>query len=238
MQFIHLLILDMPAALRRDARLFWLVALVFVACILFGYGYVHVSLDAVHFVYDDEQLIEFKRMYDPEWQAMTMQDQSSLEMFLFYVGNNGWMALQLFLLGALFGFGTLFLLAYNGICLGLMMGYLSVSGYSATLWPSILAHSSFETIATLVAATAGLKWGFSLILLASPLKRAQFVKRFAQSAFLLLNALVLFVLAALVEAFWSANYTIPVEYKYLSGLFFWIVLPGLIAYYGHVAARK
>lgn len=238
MPFLHLFLLDVPAALRRDARLLWLAALVFVVSILFAFIYVQFDTQAVNFIYDAEQLVEFRRMYHPEWQAMLAQDQSPLEMFLFYVRNNGWTGVQLFLLGAVFGVGTLALLAYNGFCLGLLMGYLVASGYSSTLWPSIIAHSSFEVMATLIAAAAGMKWGFSLVLLASPQRRAQFATRLAQSVMLLLYAFILFVLAALTEAWWSANYSISVPVKYFSGVVFWVLLPGFIMFYGRSTARQ
>ncbi|MDQ1363685.1 MAG: hypothetical protein QG652_1547 [Pseudomonadota bacterium] len=233
----HLLFLDAPAALRRDSRLFWLATLVFFLSVVFAFIIVQINAQAVLLIYDEQQLADFRRMYHPEWQVMMMQQRSSTGQFIFYLLNNNWVGIQLFLFGAMLGVGTLLFLGYTGFSLGLMIGYLSAAGYSNTLWPTIMAHSSFEILAILLAAVAGMKWGFSLVLIASPVRRREFGLRFAQSVLLLLNAIIFFAFAALIEAYWSSGFIASAQTKYIAGTLSWIILTGYFLYFSCFARK-
>ncbi|HEX5635797.1 MAG TPA: stage II sporulation protein M, partial [Gammaproteobacteria bacterium] len=135
------------------------------------------------------------------------------------------------------GAGTILFLGYTGFSLGLMTGYLSASGYNDTLWPTIITHSSFEILATLMAAVAGMKWGFSLILLGDPLRRHEFGLRFAQSFMLLVNAVIFFIVAALIEAYWSSGYVTSATHKYMTGITSWTLLIYYVLFYGRAATK-
>jgi uncharacterized membrane protein SpoIIM required for sporulation len=235
---LHLLFLDAPASLRRDSRLFWLALLVFILSVLAAFVLVQINSQTVLLVYDEQQILDFKQMYHAEWQPMIMQQRSDTEHFIFYALHNNWVAIQLFLFGALLGAGTLFFLAYNGFSLGLMMGYLRATGYNDTLWSTILTHSSFETLAILLAAVAGMKWGFSLVLLSNPLRRRQFGMRFAQSVLLLVNAMVFFILAALIEAYWSSGFEATAQTKYLTGMVSWAVLIAYLVFFSRTTTTN
>ena len=234
----HLLFLDAPAALRRDSRLFWLACLVFFIPLVAAFIMAQISSEAVLLIYNEPQLLEFKRMYHPQWQEMTVQQRSNTEQFMFYVLNNNWVGIQLFLLGAVLGVGTLVFLGYTGFSLGLMMGYLSAAGYNDMLWSTISTHSSFEILATLIAAVAGMKWGFSLVLIANPARRRQFGIRFAQSVLLLVNALVFFILAALIEAYWSSGFITSVQTKYFTGILSWAILIAYVLFFGRTKTKN
>lgn len=231
----HLFFLNVPAALRRDSRLFWLACIVFFFSVFLAFMIEQINPQFALVMYDAHQLSDFKRMYHPQWQQMITLQRSNTEQFLFYVLNNNWVGIQLFLLGAALGIGTLCLLAYTGFSLGLMMGYLSATGYNEMLWPTILAHSSFEIIALLVAAVAGLKWGFSLVLISDPARRRDFSMRFAQSVVLLFNAMIFFVVAAFIEAYWSSGYVAATQTKYIVGALSWLLMISYLLFVGHTA---
>jgi uncharacterized membrane protein SpoIIM required for sporulation len=233
----HLLFLDAPASLRRDSRLFWLALLVFFISAVTAFFIAHINSQTVLLVYDEQQIADFKRMFHPQWMQMIVEQRSNTSQFLFYILNNSWVGMQLFLLGMLFGVGTLLFLGYTGFSLGLIMGYLSAEGYNDTLWPIIVTHSSFEILATLIAAVAGMKWGFSLVLISNPLRRREFGLRFAQSVLLLINAMVFFVVAGLIEAYWSAGYTTSATLKYGTGIISWSLLISYLLFYGRRAAK-
>lgn len=233
----HLLFLEAPAALRRDSRLFVLAILVFFLSILSAFILAHLHTDAVFLIYNTQQVADFNKMFHPQWQHMIIEQRSNTEQFIFYVSNNTWVGFELFLLGILLGAGTLFFLGYTGFTLGLMMGYLSATGHHDTLWPVIITHSSFEILATLIAAVAGMKWGFSLILLGDPLRRHEFGMRFAQSVMLMINATVFFIIAALIEAYWSSGYITSASVKYMTGIASWTLLIFYLLFVGRTASR-
>ena len=234
---LHLLILDVPAALRRDSRLFWLALLVFLLSIVLAFLLARFNVQTVNLVYNAHQIDEFTRMFHPHWQSMLIEQRSNTEQFFFYVMNNGWVSIQIFLLGVLLGAGSLIFLAYLGFSLGLMLGLLSSTAHSEVMWSTIAAHSGFEMLATIIAAVAGLKWGLSLVLITDAKRRHEFGLRFAQSIILLLNAMVFFVIAALIESYWSFGVQSSVLFKSLVGAACWIGLVSFLMFYGRSAAK-
>jgi uncharacterized membrane protein SpoIIM required for sporulation len=234
----HLLFLDVPAALRRDSRLFLLAIVVFSLSTLIAFIIVRFNSSSVLLVYNEQQILDFKQMFHPQWMQMGIEQSSSLQQFIFYVSNNCWLGVQLFLLGILFGVGTILFLAYTGFSLGLITGYLSSIGYQDTLWPGIITHSSFEIMATIIAAVAGMKWGFSLVLLGHGTRRHEFGTRFAQSVLLLFHAIIFFVVAALIEAFWSFAFITTAETKYVTGFISWSLLISYLIFFGRKPSPK
>jgi uncharacterized membrane protein SpoIIM required for sporulation len=234
----HLLLLDLPAALRRDSRLFLLATSLFCLSVILALFMARLDPQSVNVVYSAHEIDEFTRMFHPHWQSLLIEQRSNTEHFLFYVTNNGWVAIQIFLSGLLLGAGSLVFMAYIGFSLGLMIGLLSTTAYSDVMWSSIAAHSVFEMLATIIAAVAGLKWGMSLVLLVKPERRHEFGLRFAQSLLLLLNALVVFVLAALIESYWSFGVQTAVDTKFIVGAASWAAVISFLVFYGRVTTKN
>ena len=234
---LHLLFLNVPAALRRDSHLFWLAVGVFTLSVILAFVLAQLHVESVNLIYNAQQIAEFMRMFHPHWQALLIEQRSTTEHFIFYVMNNSWVGIQLFLLGILVGVGSFIFLAYIGFSLGLMLGYLSLMGYGDVMWPSILAHSAFEITATIMAAVAGSKWGLSLVLIFNPVRRHEFGLRFAQSLVLLLNAMVFFVMAALIESYWSFGVQTTVQTKYMVGGLSWAGLIIFLLFFGRVTKK-
>ena len=125
-----------------------LISLGFLLTPLFvSYFYVHINPDIIYSFSSDHQVSALKRNFDPALNSSRVNTDIStdLSMLKFYIINNTAIGLRIFIAGILLGIGTLFLLAYQGITMGLLMGYVTQSGYSETLWPFIIGHSSLES---------------------------------------------------------------------------------------------
>lgn len=217
-----------PLQLKRSS-LFFFIAIAFLStALLCAFLYTRLNTDTVYLLYGENQVTQFTYMYDAEHIKLTEQSsQATTRQFLFYIFNNCWIAIKIFLGGLLFGLGSLTLLIYNGLSMGALMGYLVANGYGSTLWPTVIGHSVFELMATVISATAGFKVGWSII---GPVKNnlprlQHIILEFKQSLLLMYGAIALIIIAAFIEAFWSSNNNISDTLKYISGCVFWIILP-------------
>jgi uncharacterized membrane protein SpoIIM required for sporulation len=126
--------------------------------------------------------------------------------------------------GIFFGLGSLFFLLYNGVMLGAVTGHMLHMGYGVTFSSFVIGHGAFELQAVVLAGAAGLRMGWSLIA-PGPYKRSDALKMGARAAVLLVfGSTGLFLVAAVVEAFWSASVSIPVAVKYVAGGLLWLLV--------------
>ena len=88
-----------------------------------------------------------------------------------------------------------------------------------------------------MAAVAGSKWGLSLVLIFDPVRRHEFGLRFAQSLVLLVNAMVFFVIAALIESYWSFGVQTSLQTKYMVGVSSWAGLIIFLLFFGRVTTK-
>ena len=136
----------LPRQLYRDRALLLSSTALFVLVLAVAFLLVQFKPASVYFIYGEFELAENA---------------------LFYLSNNSLVGLQLFLAGVLPGIGTLVLLLYSAASLGMLMGYINLSGYSETMWPAIITHSSLELLSTIFAAVAGWVSGYCNVCVAS-----------------------------------------------------------------------
>ena len=72
-------------------------------------------------------------------------------------------AFRTFAWGLFCGVGSLFLVLFNGIVLGLLAAHLTLAGFAGTFFPFVIGHGSFELTAIVLAGVAGVKLGGSLL---------------------------------------------------------------------------
>ena len=123
----------------------------------------------------------------------------------FYIQHNTSIGLQCFAWGILFGLGSLYQLFYNSLFIGTLFGYMATRPHAANFFTFVTAHSSFELTAVIVSAAAGLRLGWGLIDTQGQ-SRVSSLRREASNALPAVGAaVVLFVLAAIVEGYISAS---------------------------------
>jgi uncharacterized membrane protein SpoIIM required for sporulation len=132
-------------------------------------------------------------------------ERSATGMTGFYVWNNASIGLRCFALGILFGLGSLYELLHEGIVLGALFGHMASRPQAINFYTFVTAHSSFELTAIVVSGAAGLRLGWGLVDTQGQ-SRLSSLRREAVNALPAVGAaVVLFVLAALVEGFISAS---------------------------------
>lgn len=105
--------------------------------------------------------------------------------------------------GMIFGVVTAYTLVRNGLMLGVLAALYAQAGLSLEFWSLIIPHGALELTAICVAGGAGLVLGKAL-LLPGDLTRTQAVRAVAkEAAMLVLGTIPMFVVAGLIEGFFT-----------------------------------
>jgi uncharacterized membrane protein SpoIIM required for sporulation len=221
---------DFPQRVRQESRLVGLSALLFFGSLLIMFASVQLKPDLIYSMMNAGQVLEIEQMYDPtlERWGYNREAESDFLMFGFYIKNNIGIGFQTFAGGILWGIGTIFFLVFNGLFIGCIASHLTHIGYIVPFYSFVVGHSSFELIAIVLAGAAGLKLGLALIAPGRLRRLSALRHAAADSIYLVYGVIVMLLLAAFMEAFWSSNAAIAPYLKYLVGGLLWV---GVINYF-------
>jgi uncharacterized membrane protein SpoIIM required for sporulation len=226
---------DFPLAIYRH-RFYILVALlVLVLPGLVAGAWTYLDEDAIYSVVDGSQVRQMERMYDPQADKLGRERESETDilMFGFYIKNNISVAFRCFAGGLLLGIGTLLVLFFNGMFMGSIAGHLTRLDYVDTFYPFVAGHGSFELTAIVFSGAAGLRLGFA-ILNPGQSSRLDSLRQAGRDVVPMLYGIVLMlVIAAFLEAFWSSNGALPIAVKYAVAAVLW----GLVLLYSFSGRR-
>jgi uncharacterized membrane protein SpoIIM required for sporulation len=152
--------------------------------------------------------------------------------------NNIQVTILAFAGGTLLGIFTLYLLAQNGLMLGIVAGAAQSLGFATNLWGFVAAHGTLELSAIFIAGGAGMQLGWSIIRPGLLTRRAALVRAAQRAALLLLGCIPILVIAGTIEGFLSPS-DLPLALKLLVSLASGVLLYSylLLAGRGPRAAR-
>lgn len=223
---IQFVVTDFPALVRAEKQAVMWAALLFVAPLLMFFIGAQIAPELVYTVLAPEQTADMESMYDPANKVLGKARDSDTNwgMFGFYIYNNISVAFRTFASGLLLGVGSGFFLTYNGALIGAVAAHLTNVGFTTTFFTFVVGHGSFELTAIVLAGAAGLKLGYSL-LVPGQLTRLESLKNASHIAIRLVYGVILMlVIAAFIEAFWSSNNIFAPWQKYTVGGFLWLVV--------------
>jgi uncharacterized membrane protein SpoIIM required for sporulation len=226
---------DFPLAIYRHRYYILLAFLVLVLPGLVAGIWTYLDEDAIYSVVDGSQVRQMERMYDPQARKIGRERESETDilMFGFYIKNNISVAFRCFAGGLLLGIGTLLVLSFNGMFMGSIAGHLTRLDYVDTFYPFVAGHGSFELTAIVFSGAAGLRLGYS-ILVPGQSSRLDSLRQAGRDVVPLLYGIVLMlVIAAFLEAFWSSNGALPIAVKYAVAAVLW----GLVLLYSFSGRR-
>jgi uncharacterized membrane protein SpoIIM required for sporulation len=142
--------------------------------------------------------------------------------------NNLSVCFMTFALGITAGLGTLYMIAFNGLLIGVIGASCATHGMSLSLWSFVAGHGSLELPAIFFAGAAGLRLGAGLLFPGQFKRRESIRLAGAESSKLVLGTVPLLIVAGLVEGFISPLAISPMLKFGLggalfSGLLLWIV---------------
>ncbi|NEP84536.1 MAG: stage II sporulation protein M [Okeania sp. SIO3B3] len=166
------------------------------------------------------------------WINMPVEERPYIASFL--MQNNIRVSFLAFGSGMTAGIGTVWVMAFNGLLFGSLIGLTSHHGVGFDLGTFVIGHGVIELSVIFMAGGAGLMLGWA-ILHPGLMRRRDALMLAAQKAVrLTMGAVPLLVIAGLIEAFISPAELIPWQFKWLFGL-----TTGVILYsYLFLAGRK
>lgn len=233
-QLISFIVAGFPRLVRDQQHyIWWATAFMYVPGLLI-YLAILWQPDLVYTITAPEQVSSFEAMYDPQNRTLgsARESDTNVQMFGFYISNNISVAFRTFASGILFGVGSIFFLVYNGLLMGAVAGHLTNAEFTQTFFTFVIGHGSFELTAICIAGAAGLKLGYAL-LAPGNLSRKESLKRAGHIAIqLVYGVIIMLVIAAFIEAFWSSNNILMPWQKYLVGGFLWALVLGYLVFSG------
>ncbi len=225
-QFQRFVVLDFPRVIRQE----WKLCLV-ASGLLYLPAFILTFLvwrypELVYTVVNSGMLENFESMYDPmaEHVGRARDAGTDFQMFGHYIQNNIGIGFRTFAGGILLGIGSIFFLVFNGSFFGALAGHIINIEYQSTFFTFVIGHGSFELTAIALAGAAGLKLGFA-ILSPGQLSRVDALKAAAKVAMKIMYGVILMlVIAAFIEAFWSSSGLVNGGGKYFVGAVLWALV--------------
>jgi len=134
--------------------------------------------------------------------------------------NNIGVTFTTFAAGITGGLGTIYLLLFNGLLIGVIGTACSLSGMSVPLWSFVAPHGALELPAIFIAGGAGLRLGQGLLFPGFLPRRHSLTLAGGEAVKLVLGCIPLLIVAGIIEAFISpTDLAIPMKFA-LSGAMF------------------
>lgn len=226
-----------PVAVREQSIFFWIATCLFYIPGLIIFALTLIYPELVYSVVDSMSVAQIESMYDPSFDRLGRERQSDSDfmMFGFYIKNNIGIAFQTFSGGILLTLGTQFFLIYNGIFFGAIDAHIINIGYQEPFYAFVAGHSSFELTGIVLSGAAGLQLGWAIIAPGNFSRKQALINAGKRAMVLVYGAILLLLLAAFVEAFWSSISSIPPNTKYWVGITNWILI---IFYFTFLGRRR
>lgn len=186
-----------PAAVWT-ARSFVVAAalLTFVPSIVFGI-WLGVSDRAIDSIADEAAQQAYVTEDFESYYSSAPAAQFSTEVLV----NNIQVSFLAFALGIAFCVGTAYVLAFNGLNLGIAAGLFYNVGEPSRFWGLILPHGLLELSAVVVAGAAGLRLGWALIAPGDRTRADALAREGRRSVVIVLGLVLAFIAAGLIEGF-------------------------------------
>jgi len=232
-RFLQFLSAGYPRLFRKNFGYFGVAAICLFLPMAIAWIVVQGNPDLAHRVMAPQQLQMMEAMYDKDTaspEEIHFAEQQAT-MGGFYVYHNVGIALRAFGAGLLFGVITIYVLVSNGITIGTIAGFLISRGHGEAFLSFVISHGAFELTAIAVAGGAGLMLGNAVLHPGQRTRLESLQTRGREAVQIAGGAVVMLMIAALVEAFWSPA-AIPALVKYLVGGMFWVLVALYLALVG------
>jgi len=157
-----------------------------------------------------ESYVEMTNRNIKEGKPMQVYSQGHrLESFFAIARNNLKVDMLTFVTGIIFCIGTLFVLAYNGVMVGVFQYFFYGTGYFTVSVLTIWLHGTLEIFTMILSATAGLVFGKGLIFPGTYSRLQAFRLSAIKGVKIVLVVFIMTLIAAFIEAFITGQSQAP-----------------------------
>jgi uncharacterized membrane protein SpoIIM required for sporulation len=134
--------------------------------------------------------------------------------------NNMSVGFMTFALGITAGLGTIYMMAFNGLLIGVIGMACWHSGMSVQLWSFVAPHGVLELPAIFIAGGAGLRIAQGLLFPGVLPRRDSLAQAGVEAVQLVLGTIPILIVAGLIEAFVSpTSLPVPLKFSMAAALF-------------------
>jgi uncharacterized membrane protein SpoIIM required for sporulation/uncharacterized RDD family membrane protein YckC len=230
-RMIPLLLRDFPAAVVQGRGYVLVAFLLFMLPAIAGYVVIRERPDVVHQVLPDGIIARAEEGAAQQAEGIGYAETPSMFLPLVatsIIANNVQVAIGAFALGVTGGIGTVFVLVFNGLFIGAIIGLFANYGLAGWILTFVAGHGVLELTAIFIAGGAGLVVARALIAPGDVTRRDALVVQGTVALRMFGTAAVILLLAGTIEGLLSAS-DAPAGYKFgvsaISGvllvLYFW-----------------
>lgn len=192
---------DLPLAMYEGRMAFMLSFLILVVSIVIGiFSSMHDKSFANYILGDAYVQLTLENIEKGDPMAI-YKDDALTDMFFGITINNILVSVKTFILSLFFGFGTILVMIYNGIMLGVFQYFFIERGLFFESFLTIWQHGTIEISCIVLAGTAGLVLAKGILFPASYSRLDSFRINGRKSLMIMLGLMPLLVLSGAIEAF-------------------------------------
>jgi len=132
----------------------------------------------------------------------------------FIMTNNMSVTFMAFAWGVSFGIGTVYMMVFNGVLMGVVGAACWLGGMSLSLWSFVAPHGVLELPAIFIGGGAGLRIAQGMLFPGMLPRRESIARAGGEAVRLLLGVIPILILAGSIEGFVSPSPTIPWQWKF------------------------
>jgi len=225
----NFLLRGFPQCVRSHRRYVWTAVLLFAAPLLAVGWMSDQRPELILSIVDGGTARAYEDMYSDAAEAIGRPREAANNWvaFGFYIRNNIGVSFRCFAGGMFLGVGSIFYLVYNGAISGAIGGFLTERGLGHNFYAFVVTHAAFELTAIVLSGAAGLRLGFAMLAPGRRTRRDSLVVAAREVTPLIYGFIVLLVIAAAIEAFWSSATWLPGTVKYFVAAACWA---GVLSY--------
>src|SRR5215469_7426816 len=199
-----------PAAFRRNLKHCLLAVLIFAIAGLVGAVLTYQNPDFKVKVLGPQMVetIDRHQMWTHSIVGIKPQASSAI------MTNNMSVGFTTFALGITAGLGTIYMMAYNGLLIGVIGVACYLSGMSAQLWSFVAPHGVLELPAIFIAGGAGFRIAQGLLFPGVLPRRDSLARAGSEATRLLVGTVPVLIVAGCIEGFVSPWLSIPWQWKF------------------------
>lgn len=229
---------DLPKLVYESGRELRLALVVFVLSLIIGMVSCHFDAEFMRTILGDEYVEMTKRNIENGDPMAVYKDSGEMEMMLYITFNNLRVDFLIFLFGVLCGVGSIAILVYNGIMVGVFQYFFIQRGLFAESFLTVWLHGTLEMAACVIAGGAGITLGKGLVFPGTHSRLEAFQLSARRGLRLLLGILPITVFAAVIESFVTRYTGVPDFIKASLIIASWIFILGYFVWYPIRKARQ
>jgi uncharacterized membrane protein SpoIIM required for sporulation len=205
-----------PAAFRRHVKHCLLAVLIFAIAALVGAALTYQNPDFKVKVLGPQMVetIDRHQMWTHSIVAIKPLASSAI------MTNNMSVGFMTFALGITAGLGTIYMMAFNGLMIGVIGVACWLAGMSLQLWSFVAPHGVLELPAIFIAGGAGFRVAQGLLFPGVFARRDSLARAGAEAVQLLLGTIPILIIAGTIEAFVSpTELAVPLKFTMAAALF-------------------